>query len=54
LEGYPTFLFLLLLGGLEWQVVSAEAGVVFLASRIAYAQGYYTGGMLKSYGIKIQ
>jgi len=46
LEGYPQFLFLLLLGGLEWPVVSAGAGVVYLASRIAYAQGYYTGGML--------
>jgi glutathione S-transferase len=45
LESYPQFLFLLLLGGLEWPVVSAGAGVVFLASRVAYAQGYYTGGM---------
>jgi len=43
LENYPQFLFLLLLGGLEWPLVSAGAGVVFLASRIAYAQGYYTG-----------
>ncbi|GFG35760.1 hypothetical protein Cfor_03933 [Coptotermes formosanus] len=43
LESYPQFLFLLLLGGLEWPVVSAGAGVVFLASRIVYAQGYYTG-----------
>jgi len=43
LESYPQFLFLLLLGGLEWPVVSAGAGAVYLASRILYAKGYYTG-----------
>ncbi|XP_023725149.1 microsomal glutathione S-transferase 3-like [Cryptotermes secundus] len=43
LENYPQFLVLLLLGGLEWPVVSAGAGIVYLAGRIAYAQGYYTG-----------
>jgi hypothetical protein len=32
---------------LEWPLVSAGVGVVCLASRIAYAQGYYTAGMLK-------
>ncbi|KAJ9584553.1 hypothetical protein L9F63_021111, partial [Diploptera punctata] len=43
LENYPQFLMLLLLGGLECPVVSAGAGVVYLAGRIAYAQGYYSG-----------
>jgi len=43
LEGYPTFLFLLLLGGLEMPVFSALAGVVFILGRIQYAKGYYTG-----------
>lgn len=43
LENYPQFLVLLLLGGLEWPVISAGAGVLYLAGRIAYAQGYYTG-----------
>ncbi|PSN47492.1 Microsomal glutathione S-transferase 3 [Blattella germanica] len=45
LENYPQFLMLLLLGGLEWPVVSAGAGILFLAGRIVYAKGYYTGGM---------
>jgi hypothetical protein len=48
LENYPQFLVLLLLGGLEWPVISAGAGVFYLAGRIAYAQGYYTGGMVKA------
>ncbi|XP_063234058.1 glutathione S-transferase 3, mitochondrial-like [Bacillus rossius redtenbacheri] len=43
LENYPQFLALLLLGGLEWPVVSAVGGAVWLLGRIAYAQGYYTG-----------
>lgn len=43
LENYPQFLMLLLLGGLEWPQLSAISGVVYLAGRIAYAQGYYTG-----------
>jgi len=43
LENYPQFLFLLLVGGLEWPLVCAGAGAVYMASRIAYAQGYYTG-----------
>jgi len=43
LEGYPTFLFLLFLGGLEMPVFSALAGLVFILGRISYATGYYTG-----------
>ncbi|KAG0728977.1 Microsomal glutathione S-transferase 3 [Chionoecetes opilio] len=43
LEGYPTFLMLLLLGGLQHPVASAAGGTVWCAGRIAYAMGYYTG-----------
>nr|CAD7454260.1 unnamed protein product [Timema tahoe] len=43
LENYPQFLTLLLLGGLEWPIVSAVGGAVWLLGRIVYAQGYYTG-----------
>jgi len=43
LEGYPMFLMMLLLGGLEMPVWTAIAGVVFILGRIQYAQGYYTG-----------
>ncbi|XP_069697909.1 glutathione S-transferase 3, mitochondrial-like isoform X1 [Periplaneta americana] len=51
LENYPQFLLLLLVGGLEWPVASAGAGIVYLAGRIAYARGYYTGDPKKrAYG----
>ncbi|XP_050696728.1 microsomal glutathione S-transferase 3-like isoform X3 [Eriocheir sinensis] len=43
LENYPTFLSLLLLGGLEHPIVSAIGGTVWCLGRIAYALGYYTG-----------
>ncbi|KAK8393741.1 hypothetical protein O3P69_006802 [Scylla paramamosain] len=43
LENYPTFLMLLLLGGLQHPVLSAAGGVVWCLGRIAYATGYYTG-----------
>jgi glutathione S-transferase len=43
LESYPTFLLLLLFGGLQYPRISAGAGVVYLVGRIAYAIGYYTG-----------
>jgi len=43
LEGYPSFLMLLLLGGLQYPRLSAGAGVVYLLGRIVYARGYYTG-----------
>lgn len=43
LEGFPTYLMLLLIGGLEMPVLSALAGVVFIAGRVSYAKGYYTG-----------
>ncbi|XP_067687125.1 glutathione S-transferase 3, mitochondrial-like isoform X1 [Haliotis asinina] len=43
LESYPQFLMLLFVGGLQYPKISAAAGAVYLASRIAYALGYYTG-----------
>nr|CAD7445812.1 unnamed protein product [Timema bartmani] len=50
LENYPQFLTLLLLGGLEWPIVSAVGGAVWLLGRIVYAQGYYTGANLSRKG----
>jgi len=43
LEGYPVFLVLLLLGGLQYPCLNAGAGMVYLVSRVVYAKGYYTG-----------
>ncbi|CAL8082502.1 unnamed protein product [Orchesella dallaii] len=43
LEGYPTFLLVLLIGGLEMPVLSALAGLVWIAGKVSYAQGYFTG-----------
>ena len=46
LENYPQFLFFLVCGGLTHPVVSSLAGLVYLAGRIAFAKGYYTGKYL--------
>ncbi|XP_065569447.1 glutathione S-transferase 3, mitochondrial-like isoform X1 [Artemia franciscana] len=43
LEVYPQFLFMLLVGGIQYPLLSATAGAVWIAGRIAYAKGYYTG-----------
>ncbi|GAB5589338.1 hypothetical protein Unana1_04238 [Umbelopsis nana] len=43
LENYPIFLTLLFTGGLGFPVVTAGAGVVWLAGKFLYAQGYSTG-----------
>ncbi|XP_071526372.1 glutathione S-transferase 3, mitochondrial-like isoform X3 [Panulirus ornatus] len=43
LETYPTFLMLLLLGGLHNPVVSAVGGAIWCAGRVIFALGYYTG-----------
>ncbi|XP_003386237.2 PREDICTED: uncharacterized protein LOC100632748 [Amphimedon queenslandica] len=42
-EMYPVFLFVLFAGGDKYPRVSAAAGMVWIAGRIAYAHGYYTG-----------
>lgn len=47
LENYPQFLFLLLVGGLQYPRTSALAGAVYLAGRVAFATGYYTGDPAK-------
>lgn len=43
LEVYPYFLALLFLAGIEMPLVTAIAGVVWIAGRVAYALGYYSG-----------
>eukprot|EP01116_Phalansterium_solitarium_P002662 TRINITY_DN1281_c0_g1_i1.p1 TRINITY_DN1281_c0_g1~~TRINITY_DN1281_c0_g1_i1.p1 ORF type:complete len:149 (+),score=43.33 TRINITY_DN1281_c0_g1_i1:98-544(+) len=43
LEIYPTVLALLLLGGLKHPLVCSVSGVVWMAGRLLYAQGYATG-----------
>lgn len=47
LEGYPQFLMLLFIGGLQYPKISAVAGLVYYLGRIAYAKGYYTGDPTK-------
>ncbi|XP_060592429.1 glutathione S-transferase 3, mitochondrial-like isoform X1 [Ruditapes philippinarum] len=43
LEGYPMFLVLLFLGGILYPKLSAASGALWIASRVVYALGYYTG-----------
>lgn len=43
LENLPQFFVLLFLGGLQYPLVSAIGGAVFLAGRVVYALGYSTG-----------
>jgi len=43
LENMPTFLTLLTLGGLEMPVFSSIGGLIWIAGRVQYAKGYYTG-----------
>ncbi|XP_052239953.1 microsomal glutathione S-transferase 3-like isoform X2 [Dreissena polymorpha] len=43
LEGYPTFLVFIVFGGLIYPRLNAIAGVIWVAARVAYAMGYYTG-----------
>jgi len=40
---YPYFLALLFIAGLEMPCLSAIAGLVWVAARVSYALGYYTG-----------
>lgn len=44
LENYPMFLMLLFTGGLQYPIPAALGGAVYLAGRIAFSKGYYTGG----------
>lgn len=43
LEGYPIFLMLLIFGGLQYPCLCSAAGLIWIAGRIFYAKGYYTG-----------
>lgn len=43
IESSSTFYFLLFSSGMQYPKISAAAGAVYLAGRIAYALGYYTG-----------
>jgi len=47
LELHPTFLTLLLLGGIQHPKVATGAGIVYLAGRVVFALGYYTGDPAK-------
>jgi len=43
LENYPQFLMLLFTGGLHYPIPAALGGAVWIAGRVAYSRGYYTG-----------
>ncbi|XP_033740594.1 microsomal glutathione S-transferase 3-like isoform X1 [Pecten maximus] len=43
LEVYPTYLILQIFGGLYAPKLGALCGLIWLAGRVAYALGYYTG-----------
>ncbi|OWF42712.1 microsomal glutathione S-transferase 3-like isoform X1 [Mizuhopecten yessoensis] len=43
LEVYPTYLILQILGGLYAPKLGAVCGLIWIAGRVAYALGYYTG-----------
>ncbi len=47
LENYPLVLMLLFTGGLQYPIPAALGGAVWIAGRVAYSKGYYTGGMLE-------
>lgn len=46
LENYPVFLMLLFTGGIQYPIPAALAGAVWIAGRVAYSRGYYTGGIV--------
>jgi len=39
---------LLFTGGLQYPIPAALGGAVWIAGRVAYSKGYYTGGKLKA------
>nr|CAH0109515.1 unnamed protein product [Daphnia galeata] len=47
LESYPLVLMLLFTGGLKYPVPAALGGAIWIAGRVAYSKGYYTGDPTK-------
>ncbi|RHZ88156.1 hypothetical protein Glove_26g256 [Diversispora epigaea] len=43
LEFYPQFLFILVMGGLKYPILSSIGGVIYILGRLAFAWGYQTG-----------
>lgn len=43
LEGYSQFLLLLLFGGLDMPIFVAIGGLIWVAGKVSYSKGYYTG-----------
>ncbi|XP_071819455.1 glutathione S-transferase 3, mitochondrial-like [Apostichopus japonicus] len=43
LEMYPVFLSQLFIGGTNFPRLASGFGIIYLAGRVAYAKGYYTG-----------
>lgn len=43
LEVYPYFLVLLLVAGIDCPLLAAACGLIWVAARVSYALGYYTG-----------
>jgi len=43
LENHGSFMFYLMIGGLQYPRIAAASGLIYIAGRIAYAKGYYTG-----------
>ncbi|KAJ6648526.1 Microsomal glutathione S-transferase 3 [Pseudolycoriella hygida] len=43
LEGYSQFLLFLLFGGLEMPIFVALGGLIWVAGKVSYSKGYYTG-----------
>jgi len=43
LEGYSQFLLFLLLGGLDMPIFAAIGGLIWIAGKVSYSKGYYTG-----------
>ncbi|KAI8588244.1 hypothetical protein BDZ88DRAFT_422465 [Geranomyces variabilis] len=43
LEAYPVFLVLFTITAIKYPLIASGAGATWIAGRIAYAQGYYTG-----------
>ncbi|KAG9293930.1 hypothetical protein G9A89_019268 [Geosiphon pyriformis] len=43
LESYPQTLFMLAVGGIRYPIIASIGGLIWIAGRIAYANGYYSG-----------